>query len=151
VGLRNYSACTHSLHTKLNAKQTITQLLCDGNPHLESAPKNMRGDSDLLLSCLDMKQTFKEALIPKEAQHRELQAQSERLHSELSQAMKDMEQLENEVANLEKERPDKYIYLKGLIQEIMHRVMNKSMQWSDILKRVCQRLWAKRRTHPFCE
>jgi len=130
-------------------KPTINQLLCDGNPQLESAPSNMRGDSALLLSCLEMQQSFKDILIPKEAQHREIQAHSERLHHELSQARKYMEQLENEVATLERERPNQYIYWKGRFVEIMHRVMKKIMNWLDKSKRVCRWLWEKRKTHPY--
>lgn len=144
--LKQYSLkCT----TILNVKPTIKQLLCDGNSQLESAPKNMRGDSNLLLSCLDMQQTFKDVIIPIEAQYRELQDHSERLHFKLSEARKDVEQLENEVAFLEKERPDQYIYWKGQILEILRRLLNKIIQWLDIAKRVFRWLWEKRRTHPY--
>lgn len=109
----------------------------------------MRGDSSLLLSCLDMQQTFEDVIIPIEAQYRELQAHSERLHFKLSEARKDVEQLENEVACLEKERPDQYIYWKGRILEIVRRLLNKIIQWLDIAKRVFRWLWEKRKTHPY--
>lgn len=109
----------------------------------------MRGDSALLLSCLEMQQSFKDILIPKEAQHRQLQAESERLQYELSQARKHIEELENEVATLERERPNQYIYWKRQFLEIMHRVLTKIMKWLENAKRVCRWLWEKRRTHPY--
>lgn len=135
--------------TILNVKPTITQLLCDGNSKFESAPKNMMGDSTLLLSCLEMQQTFKDIIIPIEAQYREVQAHSERLHSELSEARKDVEQLKNKVASLRKERPDQYIYWKGQFLEILRRMSNKIIQWLEIAKRVFSWLWETRRTHPY--
>jgi predicted RNase H-like nuclease (RuvC/YqgF family) len=109
----------------------------------------MRGDSALLLSCLDMQQAFKDVLIPMEAQHRNLQAESNRLQTELTQARRDMEQLENEVANLVKERPDQYIHWKRRFLKVMHHARNKFQQWLENAKRVCRWLWEKRRTHPY--
>ena len=53
----------------------------------------MRGDSALLLSCLDMQQAFKDVLIPMEAQHRNLQAESNRLQTELTQVRIDIQAL----------------------------------------------------------
>lgn len=130
-------------------KPTITQLLCDGNAHLESAPKNMIGDSCLLLSCLNMQQSFKDILLPKEAQRRELQDQSERLYTELAQVRRKMEKLEEEIVIAGRERPDRYIYWKRKSLDFMHRKRNMIMQWSDFVKRACQWLWEKQRTHPY--
>ena len=109
----------------------------------------MRDDSALLLSCLDMQQKFKDVLVPKEAQRRELQAQSERLHYDLSEARRHVEQLENDVANMERERPNQYIYWKGRLLEIIHHVSNKIMKLIENAKKVFRWLWEKRRTHPY--
>lgn len=123
---------------------TLTQLLCDGNSQLESAPANMTGDSNLLLVCLEMRQKFKDAIDPKEAQRNEFQEKSDRLQHELSQARRHIEQLKREVTYLEWERPDRYIYWKARLLSVLFSVLKKFIWARDVIRTRMDR----RKTHP---
>ena len=91
---------------------TLTQLLCEGNPQIVSAPENMTSNTKLLLVCLEMQTRFNEVLNLKETQRNHLQDQSLQLRSELSKKRQRVEQLEKSILSLEWERPDRYIYWK---------------------------------------
>lgn len=108
----------------------------------------MRGDTELLVACLEMQQKFKDVLDPKEAQYRELQAQSEQLHLELSQVRSQLRELEKDIAMLEWERPDWYIYWKGRCIDFMRFVLEKVLQLFEMVKGVFWRWWERRKTHP---
>ncbi|KAL7548424.1 hypothetical protein ACHAWF_011714 [Thalassiosira exigua] len=112
IDVRNNDRLT-SIPTALCRLPTLAQLLCEGTPQLTSAPENMRGDTKLLLFCLEMQQKFKDVLEPMEARHEELRTRSDRLQDELSQARRQVQTLERDVADLEWERPDGYILWKG--------------------------------------
>ena len=146
IDIRNNSLTT--LPTELSRMPTLNQLLCDGNPHLSSAPENMRGDSNLLLFCLEMQQKFKDVIVPKEAQRKELQAKSDQLQHELSEASDRIRQLQEDVAILEWERPDRYIYWKGRLLEFIRYILDKMIQFWRLAKQAFLKWWNRRRTHP---
>lgn len=127
---------------------TLRRLLCDGNPKLRCAPENMRGDSNLLISCLEMQLNFEEVIIPKEAELCELQATSVKLQFKLTQAKSRIEQLEKAIAELEWERPDRYIYWKGRLNDFVHHVREKITMWCEITKQSFYRWHERRRTYP---
>lgn len=131
-----------------NEKPTLTKLLCDGNQQLSSAPENMRGDSNLLIHCLEMQQKFKDVIIPKEDKHSELRAKSDELQHELSQARCYIDQLERDIAHLEWERPDQYIYWKGRFLDLCAYVLRKMIQAWEWVKLQFLKWREKRRTHP---
>ena len=130
------------------AQPTLAHLLCDGNPQLTSAPENMRGDTKLLLFCLEMQQKFADAIRPLEARHDELRAENGRLRDELSRARGGAEGLEREVADLEWERPDRYIRWKGKFLALVGYVLGRSMRLLRRAWREFQRWRERRRTHP---
>lgn len=146
IDIRNNRLGT--IPTELSRVPTLTQLLCDGNPQLGSAPEGMRGDSKLLLSCLDMQQKFKDVLDPKETQHNELQVQSDKLLHELSRARSQIRQLEKDVAYLEWERPDRYIYWRGRFLELVHYALGKMLHLIEMAKQAFWKWREKRKTHP---
>ena len=108
----------------------------------------MRGDPKLLLHCLEMQQKFKDVITPKEAQRRQLQAKSEQLYHELSEARSQIQQLEKDVASLKWERPDEYIRIKARVLEVVHYVVAKMKQFWNMLKNAVLRWYERRKTHP---
>ena len=104
----------------------------------------MRGDSKMLLHCLEMQQKFKDVIDPKDEQHKELKVKAEQLKSELKQAKAHIDQLEKEVATLEWERPDQYIYWKGRFLDCIYYIR---ACW-EIIKDALVRWKERRRTHP---
>mmetsp|Transcript_18223 Transcript_18223/g.38234 ORF Transcript_18223/g.38234 Transcript_18223/m.38234 type:complete len:184 (-) Transcript_18223:1648-2199(-) len=137
-----------TIPTELSRMPTLAELLCDGNPQLASAPENMRGDSKLLLVCLEMQQKFKDVMVPKDAQRAELQAQSNKYIHELSQARSRIEQLEREIAFLEWERPSRYIYWKRRMVAFICYLLEKTVQWFDWAWQAFQRWRNRRKTAP---
>ena len=108
----------------------------------------MRGDSTLLLFCLETQQKFKDALDPKEAQRQELQSQSDALHKELTDARDQIRTLEEEVANLEWERPDRYLYWKRRFVKMARSMRDRIMNWLEEAWQAFRRWRDRRRTHP---
>ncbi|KAL7543225.1 hypothetical protein ACHAXR_012530 [Thalassiosira sp. AJA248-18] len=137
-----------AIPTELSRVPTLTQLLCDGNPQLASAPENMRGDSNLLVFCLEMQQKFKDVIDPKEAQYDEQKAKNDELNYELSLARSQIQQLEKDVASLEWDRPDRYIYWKGRFLAFICYVLGKINQLWGGVKKVFLDWRDRRKTHP---
>ena len=132
-----------------NEKPTLTKLLCDGNQQLSSAPENMRGDSNLLIHCLEMQQKFKDVIVPKSTQRDELQIKSDQLHTDIFHANSRIQQLENEISDLEWERPDQYIRWKTRIMEYVVFILEKLRQLWDAVKQSFWKWWNRRKkTHP---
>ena len=98
----------------------------------------------MLLHCLEMQQKFKDVIDPKDEQHKELKVKAEQLKSELKHAKTHIDQLEKEVANLEWERPDEYIYWKSRFLDCLYYIR---ACW-EIVKDVFVRWKERRRTHP---
>jgi len=146
IDVRNNKLST--IPTELSRVPTLAQLLCDGNPQLACAPANMRGDSNLLLACLEMQQKFKDVLDPKELQHNELRVQSDELQHELLQTRRKMQQLEKDVAYFEWERPDRYIYWKRRFVGVVNYVLGKLIWLFGLAKQTMRKWWNRRKTHP---
>ncbi len=127
---------------------TITALLCDGNPLLGSVPEYMRGDTTLVLECLEMQQKFKDVLSPLEVQHHDLRARSDALRYGLTQASVHIQVLEKDVATLEWERPDQYLRWRAQLLTFIRRVLDSVVQLLDTLKHEFWKWWERRKTHP---
>lgn len=95
-----------------------------------------------------MQQKFKDVVVPKETQRRELQSQNAKLHNELSQAKEQIRKLEKDVAYLEWERPDRYIYWKGRIVALGRQIFAKLRQCWEALKEMILNWRERRKTHP---
>ena len=135
---------SHETQSNLSYTQpTLTQLLCDGNPQLTSAPENMRGDSKLLLVCLEMETAFKDVLTPKETRLKELQDQSQQLHNELLQKRRRIEQLGQKITSLDWERPNRYIHWKQRFLAFIWSARGKVVHLLKMGKGVFSK-----RTHP---
>lgn len=142
------SSFKESVFATNQRQPTITELLCDGNPLLGSVPENMRGDTNLVLACLDMQQKFKDVLNPLEAHHKELRARSDELRYDLTQACGRIQQLEKDVSTLKWERPDQYLHWKAQLLTHIRRVFDRMIQLLQILKREFWKWWERRKTHP---
>jgi len=127
---------------------TLRQLLCDGNPKLSCAPESMRGDSNLLMHCLERQLNFKEIIVPKEAELGELRATSVKLQCELSQAKSRIKLQEKDIIELEWERPNRYIIWKSRFFDFIHRLHEKITQWCEMTKQSFYRWQERRRTYP---
>jgi len=125
-----------ALPTGLCRLPTITKLLCDGNPCLTSVPEKMRGDTDLVLHCLDMILKFNDVISPMEAEHCELQARSNELCHDLTQARAFVKDLEKEVSSLKWERPDKYLQFKSDFLSFSRRVWERLV--TMVIKLKCE-------------
>lgn len=101
----------------------------------------------MLLHCLEMQQKFKDVIDPKEEKLEELKVKAEQLKSELKQAKAHIEHLEKEVATLEWERPDQYIYWKGRFLDCIYYIAQVRACW-EIVKDAFERWKERRRTHP---
>ena len=132
-----------ALPTGLCRLPTITKLLCAGNPCLTSVPEKMRGDTDLVLHCLDMQLTFTDVISPMEAEHCELQARSNELGCDLTQARAHLKDLEKEVASLKWERPDEYLQFKSDFLSFIRRVWERLVAMALIMKRASRKLLTK--------
>lgn len=126
----------------------MQELLCEDNPNLESAPINMRENSKLLVWCLEMQQKYKDVIDPKIVQRDELHQTSNKLQSDISAAQMRIQQLEKEIAQLQAERPNDYIYYKGRVMTVLGYLVDTMVK---IWRRVKQAIsaWRERRqTHP---
>ncbi|KAL3803873.1 hypothetical protein HJC23_004035 [Cyclotella cryptica] len=146
IDVRNNELLTIPL--KLCRVPTLNELLCAENPTLETAPQNMRGNSKLLIWCLEMQQKFKDVIDPKTHQHEELQRKSTALQRNIRLAKERIQQLESEIEKLEFERPDDYIYLKGRVTDVVLYVFDKIIQLWDTIKNVFVAWWNRRQTYP---
>ena len=108
----------------------------------------MRGESKLILACLEMQQKFKDVLDPKEAKRNELQAKSDQFHCDLSKARRRMEQLEKDIAHLEWERPDRYIHWKGRVGRVISYVVGRLAALFGSARQACRKWMDRRKTHP---
>ena len=108
----------------------------------------MRGDSKMLLHCLEMQQKFKDVIDPKEEKLEELKVKAEQLKSELKQAKAHIEHLEKEVATLEWERPDQYIYWKSRLLDCIQDLVAQVRTCWEMMKDAFVRWKERRRTHP---
>ena len=95
-----------------------------------------------------MQQKFKDVLDPKETQHHELQACSDQLRRDLSRASSQISQLEKEVAYLEWERPDRYIYWKGQFLDLVYYALGKMLHLIEMAKQAFLKWRERRKTHP---
>jgi len=101
----------------------------------------------MLLHCLEMQQKFKDVIDPKEEKLEELKVKEEQLKSELKQATQN-EHLEKEVATLEWERPDQYIYWKSRLRDCIYSILAQMRVCWEIVKDAFVRWKERRRTHP---
>jgi hypothetical protein len=125
----------------------MQELLCDNNPNLRSAPINMRGKSELLICCLEMQQKYKDVIDPKSKQRDDLLEKSNELQNDIAAAQRKIQQLEREIATLQEERPDDYIYYKGRAMIVVRYVLKLLWSlWSRAKQAVLA--WRERRTHP---
>lgn len=109
----------------------------------------MRSDSKLLLWCLEMQQKFKDVIVPQSTQRDELQIKSDQLHTDIFHANSRIQQLENEISDLEWERPDQYIRWKTRIMEYVVFILEKLRQLWDAVKQSFWKWWNRRKkTHP---
>lgn len=131
------------LPTGLCRLPTITKLLCDGNPCLKSVPEKMRGDTDMVLHCLDMQLKFTDVINPMKDEHREFQARSDELCRNLTEARALVKSLENDVATLKWERPDKYLQLKSDFLSFSRRMWERLVAMALKLKRESRKLLTK--------
>ncbi|KAL7504328.1 hypothetical protein ACHAXN_002000 [Cyclotella atomus] len=131
VDVRNNELQTIPL--KLCRVPTMQELLCDNNPNLRSAPINMRGKSELLICCLEMQQKYKDVIDPKSKQSDDLLEKSNKLQNDIAAAQRKIQQLESEIATLQEERPDDYIYYKGRAM-IVDLTYNKREQSKEHLE-----------------
>ena len=102
----------------------------------------------MLLHCLEMQQKFKDVIDPKDEKLEELKVKAEQLKSELKQAKAHIEHLEKEVATLEWERPDQFIYWKGRFLDCIHNTVTQMRVCWEIIKDALVRWKERRRTHP---
>jgi hypothetical protein len=108
----------------------------------------MRGDSTLVLTCLDMQQKFKDVISPLEVQHHDLRARYDELRYGLDQASGRINQLEKDIASLEWERPDQYLHWKAQFLALIRRLLDKVAKLRETLKREFWKWWERRKTHP---
>jgi len=138
----------NSLPLKLCRMPTLSELLCDDNPNLVSAPNNMRGNSNLLMWCLEMQQKYEDVIHPKTNTRDELHLKSTKLQNDIIAAQTQIQQLESEIAQLQEERPDDYIYWKGRVMTVIEFVLKKIKQLWQRAKRAYIAWREKRKTHP---
>ena len=102
----------------------------------------------MLLHCLEMQQKFKDVIEPKEERLAQLKVEREQLKSKLKQAKTHIDQLEKEVATLEWERADQYIYWKSRLLHCIHNTLAQVRACWEIVKDALVRWKERRRTHP---
>lgn len=126
---------------------TMQELLCDNNPNLKTAPRNMSGKSDLLLWCLEMQQKYKDVIEPKTANRDELQEKSDQLQNDIAAARKKINNIENDIRNLKEERPDDYIMFKVRVITVIRLIVKRLRQlWKRARGAFLE--WRDRRTYP---
>jgi hypothetical protein len=139
--------CTGTNNISFTHQPTMQELLCDNNPNLEQAPPNMRGKSELLIWCLEMQQKYKDVIDPKSNRRKDLLDKSNTLQNDIAAAQRKIQQLESEIAMLQRERPSDYIYYKGRAMTVARHVLT-------LLRNLWHRAkqafvaWRERRTHP---
>ena len=108
----------------------------------------MRGNSNLLMWCLEMQQKYEDVIHPKTNTRDELHLKSTKLQNDIIAAQRQIQQLESEIAQLQEERPDDYIYWKGRVMTVIEFVLKKIKQLWQRAKRVYIAWREKRKTHP---
>ena len=140
------SKCSDNINTP--EQPTLDEFLCEGNPNLRSAPVNMRGNSKLLIWSLEMQQKYLDVVEPKTNQRDELQQRSNQLQSDILSAQGRIQRLQNDIARLEVERPDGYIYWKRHIMTVLTFVANKLLLLWSFVKNTFLAWRDRRQTYP---
>lgn len=84
---------------------------------------------------------------PKRRQQQELQNKLDQLNASLQDARTQIDRLQGEIASLEWERPDQYIYWKGKFLKLMEYLWKKLLELWDWVKVKFWRWWTGRQTH----
>ena len=80
----------------------------------------MRGNSNLLIWCLEMQQKYNDVIHPETNTHDELHRQSNTLQNDIIAAHRLIQQLESSIEEMNGERPDDYIYWKGRVMTVIY-------------------------------
>ena len=128
--MQNYSYITQTQHFVIssiqkNLKPTLKQILCDGNDELQTIPKGMQTCPHLVTWCLRLHKENEAQVLSKLASYYKLEKKA--IESEEQRmAMQEKEQnLENEIAELEKRRPLQYLNAKLKIVSFTQKIRSK--------------------------
>ena len=108
----------------------------------------MRGNSNLLIWCLEMQQKYNGVIHPKTNTRDELHRQSITLQNDIIAAQRQIQQLESSIEEMKGERPDDYIYWKGRVMTVTMSVLKKLNQLWQRAKEVYLESRERRKTHP---
>jgi hypothetical protein len=95
-----------------------------------------------------MQQKYLDVIEPKTNQRDELQQRSNQLQSDIFSAQGRIQRLQNDIARLEVERPDGYIYWKRHIMTVLTFVANKLLLLWSFVKNTFLAWRDRRQTYP---